>query len=238
MKGPRRDLTGQRFGRLLVIAFSSIKDHMTKWLCICDCGNEKIVFRGSLVSGATQSCGCLQKERVSKRNGVHFACDTLTYARWKGMFNRCSNPKTKDYPRYGGRGITVCERWNSFENFLADMGECPRKNMTLERNNSNENYSPSNCRWATHKEQNRNTSRNRFITYQGKTLCVGEWSEILGINYKSIMARLARGSTDEEALRPITLRNPPKPKSGIKDRSEAIQSYQAALALTGTTYRG
>jgi hypothetical protein len=198
---PRIDLTKRRFGRLTVVEFHSIERHMTMWRCVCDCGTEINVHRGSLTNGATQSCGCLHRERTSSANGKHGACETLTYARWKSMIGRCTRKNSADWPNYGGRGITVCDGWlHSFENFLADMGECPSKKYTLERNDSNGNYEPSNCRWATKLEQARNTSRNRTLTFQGKTLCISEWAEITGLPYTTIIARLNRGKTDAEAL--------------------------------------
>jgi hypothetical protein len=196
MSGPRIDLVGQRFGRLLVIAFV-----FGKWLCQCDCGKEKFVVKRSLLIGATQSCGCLHRERTSAANRKHGACETVTYFRWKSMIGRCTRIRSADWPNYGGRGITVCDRWlHSFENFLVDMGECPSKKHTVERGDVNGNYEPSNCRWATKLEQARNTSRNRMLTHQGKTLCIGEWAEITGLPYKTIIARLNRGKTAEQAL--------------------------------------
>ena len=156
------DRTGNKFGRLLAIepirGFAKIK-----WLCICDCGKTKIVSGDKLNSGESKSCGCLQKElqsaKIKKSNLRHGhnvkGKQTRTHRSWQSMLARCRNPKNTNYSRYGGRGITVCERWSLFENFLNDMGERP-ENKTLDRMDVNGNYEPENCRWATLSEQQRN----------------------------------------------------------------------------------
>ncbi|TCG09338.1 hypothetical protein BZM27_05925 [Paraburkholderia steynii] len=111
---------------------------------------------------------------------------------WQDMWQRCTNPKTDRYPNYGGRGISVCERWKSFENFFADMGQRP-EGTSIERKETNGNYEPSNCRWATPKEQGRNRTNNRFIEYNGERKCVSEWSEQFGIPHSTINNRLRLG---------------------------------------------
>lgn len=237
MKSPAMDLVGRRFGRLVVLAFM-----LGKWLCRCDCGKEKSIAQRSLLVGATLSCGCLHRERTSESNRKHLACDTITYKRWKSMRDRCNNPQSKSYSLYGGRGIAICEHWHEFDRFLADMGECPGQPYTLERNDSNGNYEPSNCRWATKKEQSRNTSRNKFLTYQGQTLCVGEWAELLGLSYTTINSRLRRGKSVEQAL--STELCPPafRCRHGALSRKECAlcsqeieETDQSALRLTGPT---
>ncbi len=129
----------------------------------------------------------------------HGMSNTLTYQRWVNMLTRCCNPRSKSYPNYGGRGITVCERWQNFENFYADMGE-PPPNCTIERVNNELGYSPENCKWEPKKVQARNTRVNRYITIGNETYCAAEWAERRDIKYSKVMERLYDGWTPEEAL--------------------------------------
>lgn len=154
-----KDITGQRFGRWTVIALhakpSRIKPtHNSLWLCVCDCGNKSIVDSTFLRLGKSQSCGCLKTERHTKHGhaGSH---PTATYHSWTGMWQRCTNPDNPGYSNWGGRGIKVCERWRSFENFLADMGTKP-SGYTIERIDNDGNYEPGNCTWIPKSEQWKN----------------------------------------------------------------------------------
>lgn len=155
--GIKLDLTGKRFTRLTVIKVSG-KDaaHKTLWLCACDCGNESIVAAGNLTSGTSKSCGCLKSDRIKETKTIHGrGTKDPTYGTWYSMRQRCRNPNNHKYKYYGGRGITVCKRWDAFLDFLADMGERPA-GRTLDRIDPDGNYEPGNCRWATPREQRLN----------------------------------------------------------------------------------
>lgn len=199
---PFKDLTGQTFGRLTAVApcCQIGQKRGISWVCNCKCGNQKVVVSYELISGKTQSCRCLQREVFRAITSTHGMSSSSTYKIWRDMNDRCSNEKRQDYSRYGGRGIEVCERWqNSFESFLEDMGERP-EGLTLDRIDVNGNYEPSNCRWATQKEQQRNKRNSRFLTYKGETLTLAEWSERTGIGVGTLWRRLELGWSVEAAL--------------------------------------
>ncbi len=172
--------------------------------CICACGNETDVFVGNLVRGHTKSCGCVRRENESKIIHGHARSNAQSkeYSAWRHMKERCENPKATFYKHYGGRGITLCERWRVFENFLADMGQCP-PDHSIERKDNNLGYSPDNCRWATQTEQCNNKRTNRIITFNGLSLTLMQWSRKTGINRGTINSRIVRdGWPLERALAP------------------------------------
>nr|WP_150959353.1 AP2 domain-containing protein [Aneurinibacillus sp. XH2] len=169
------ELVGQRFWRFIVLERAENDRHgKTRWKCLCDCGTISIVHGSALKRGNTKSCGCLNDELRKTRFITHgHSSEGKTspeYTAWYCMIQRCTNPKNKDYPNYGGRGITVCNRWvNSFESFLEDMGEKPSPNHSVERKNNNAGYSPENCTWADKVQQSRNqrTARNNRTGVRG-----------------------------------------------------------------------
>jgi len=197
-----KDLTGYPpFGRLTVIAFAGQKSLRAYWLCRCECGKEVAVRGTGLVSGTSQSCGCLCRELTIARNTTHGKARTPEYRAWLGMLQRCYKPGSKMYYRYGGRGITVCERWRtSLEAFLEDMGPRPTPKHTIERKENDLGYCKDNCIWETRKVQARNTRQNAMLTFQGKTKCIAAWAEECGMAMKILWQRLNRGWSAERAL--------------------------------------
>lgn len=195
------------------------------WNCRCACGTIRVVDARSLSSGASRSCGCFMREVSSingKRNAVHGWKGSKTYRVWSRMKERCSRPGHKSWSDYGGRGISVCERWRQFENFLADMGPVPER-MTLERKDVNGNYEPGNCKWATMQEQARNKRSNHILTVFGESKTVVEWSEDARCeaNLTALQKRLGSGWSD---IRAVT--EPMKPDS------RRTASGRAAKVLT------
>ena len=159
----RIDLTGKEFGAWTVLEYAHTNDRgAVSWLCRCQCGSVATVSGNNLRSGRTTNCGCLRSEKLSQKNTTHGMSSTRSYRIWSGMIQRCTNPKRAAFAYYGGRGITVCDRWMSFENFLSDMGE-PPDGMSLDRIDNDGPYSSENCRWASKEVQSRN-SRNTKIT--------------------------------------------------------------------------
>jgi hypothetical protein len=162
----KRDLTGKQFSRLYVIRESTKRGSSGEvfWFCQCSCGNFCCIEGKSLLKGNTQSCGCLNQEKRLETHKTHGLTKDKTYNTWRGMISRCNNPNDVKYRNYGGKGITVCDRWKYFENFYVDMGIKP-KGLTIERLNNKKGYSPDNCKWATYQEQSRNQRRPRGKGY-------------------------------------------------------------------------
>ena len=194
----RIDLTGQKFGWLTVIKYAYTKKKAAYWLCKCDCGNETIITANSILSNKTKSCGCLRKDLLTK----HSYSNSNLYTTWANMKQRCYNPKTPEYKYYGERNIKVCKNWlESFTNFYEwAISNGYKEDLSIDRINVNGNYEPSNCRWATPKQQARNTRYNKIITYNNETHNLSEWAEIVGINPITLGTRLRRNWTIERAL--------------------------------------
>jgi hypothetical protein len=200
---PLMDLQGLWFGRWTVTAEyrkAEPPNRQPMVLCRCKCGTEKWVAACSLRNGTSRSCGCLHSESSSARFKTHGQSGTLVYAVWRAMRERCFDTEHPSWLTYGGRGIGVCDRWLKFENFIADMGPRP-PGGTIERINNDGWYEPSNCRWATRKEQARNFSRNRLIEYDGRTQCLLDWANERRIKRTTLERRLdVCGWTLAEAL--------------------------------------
>lgn len=214
----RMVLTGQRFGKLTVIGYGG-KRHRGKtppqtWICRCDCGNIRRVDAGNLRAGFSKSCGCVHLTKNLDAKSYQ-----PEYLAWHGLKGRCLNPANPCYRHYGGRGIQVCQRWlDSFDDFVADMGLRPSDKHSIDRKDNDGNYEPSNCRWATSKEQSQNRRNNVRLTHQGITICASEWARRLGISPQRIEQRIKQGGTASEILRPrgartlFALKPGPKPK--------------------------
>ena len=201
------DLTGQTFGRLTVLhRVENDKHGKTRWLCRCVCGTEMARNACHMRKGESLSCGCLQRETNVSAPTVHGHAKvgraTKEYVAWTNMIARCENTKATRFDAYGGRGITVCDRWrHDFVAFLADMGPRPSSRHTIDRFPDNDgNYEPGNCRWATMKEQGRNKRNNRLVTFNGETLTIAEWGERLDSNGTVVGIRLRNGWSDARAV--------------------------------------
>lgn len=184
-----QDLTGQVFGRLKVIERAVNRGRATRWLCLCECGNTSEPSASHLKSGHTISCGCVTAEKIRARATTHGGYETPEHRVWASMLSRIRNPNSPGYERYGGRGISLCDRWLRFENFLSDMGPRP-EGTSIDRINNSLGYFPENCRWATATEQGRNKGNNRLLEYQGQVKTISEWAGILGIRYTTLYMRV------------------------------------------------
>jgi len=194
------DEIGKKFGRLLIVGIDVANRHNEAMvLCECECGIMKSIRLHSIKSGNTSSCGCLRKENgIAKRKGKFF--HKKEYYVWNNMRRRCYEPSNKSWEDYGGRGITVCDRWKSFDSFIEDMGSKP-EGMSLERTDNNLGYSPSNCVWATRKRQSNNRRNNIMVHMDGITATLKETCDRLGKKYKRVHCRIKKlGWTIEKSL--------------------------------------
>lgn len=199
----KTDLTGSRFFKLTVIKEVDRGEKRDRqWECLCDCGNTCIVQGNNLKSGHTKSCGCHNRKVASDRLKTHGKSKTRLHKIWYGMKNRCFNPMNSLYARYGGRGITVCDEWrNSFEAFYNwAMTNGYTEGLTIDRKDVNRNYEPSNCRWATIKEQQNNRRNNRLLEYNGETHTIAQWAELKGLRKAVLYKRLYDGWSVERAI--------------------------------------
>lgn len=198
------DLTGKKFGRLTVVRRAgSTTNKAATWLCLCDCGNEKVVSSTHLISGATTSCGCYQKQRASESNVTHGASRSRLYNEWQHIKKRCYNPNASNYKFYGGRGITMCNEWReSFEVFKEwSMAHGYSDSLTLDRIDASKDYTPENCRWVTQFIQACNRSINRIVTYHGQSDVYEVMCRKLNVNTGTIRSRMKKHNISfEEAV--------------------------------------
>lgn len=189
------DLSGRRFGRLVVISRGNVtQSHNSYWVCKCDCGNQCLIRGDHLKKGLSKSCGCLNKEAASVRQTVHGLSGSRLHVIWVSMKQRCDNPQNQAYSRYGEREIAVCDEWkNDFQAFYDwAMTHGYESGLTIDRIDNNKGYSPQNCRWATSSEQARNRRSCHFITFGGETRTMIEWAEKTGLPLNVLYLRIVR----------------------------------------------
>ena len=200
------DLTGKKFGRLTVVErYEKMSSGHSKWLCICECGNTKIVEDSNLKHSDKISCGCWRKELYIENAKYNGDSKTELYKIWSGMIRRCYNQKMQNYKYYGGRGVCVCDDWRNDENGYFNFKKWALENgykegLSIERVDYNGNYCPENCTWILQKDQMKNTRRTHKITYNGKTMCLTDWAKELNISRWTLSSRLQRGMSVEEAF--------------------------------------
>jgi hypothetical protein len=196
---PYRDRINQAFGQLTILEYRN--KNQSRYWCLCVCGNYTLARCNDVISGNTKSCGCGE---IAARY-THGLNHVPEYVHWCAMKARCYNPNNKKYHLYGGQGVQVCERWlNDFPAFYADMGPRPSPKHTVDRYpNNHGNYEPTNTRWATYAEQNRNTSANRIISFRGVTQCLTDWAIGLNMSFGALRKRLARWPLDRALTEPV-----------------------------------
>lgn len=196
------DLTERDIYDWFVIRFDKY-NRGAYWLCRCKCGTERSVRGSALTNGQSRSCGCAAPAAISACHTTHGMSKTQEFSIWVGLVQRATKQTHKDFPRWGGRGITVCERWqgpNGFANFLADMGPRPSKQHSVERKDNEKGYDPDNCEWATAIEQGNNRRTNVFLTMDGKKMTIKQWARATGIGITTLDYRLKHGWTVKQAL--------------------------------------
>lgn len=200
--GVRIDLTGRQFSNLTVLSLAV--DNPTgkkKWLCKCTCGNEIIVAGCNLQSGHTKGCKQCQLKRLQQDKIRHGMSDTKLYGVWAAMRNRCNNPKNKSYSDYGGRGIRVCEEWESSDEFFKwALENGYHEGLEIDRINTDGDYCPSNCRWIPRVANARNKRNNVLIKHGNDEKTISEWAEYYGVNYKNLCRNLKKGYSLDEAI--------------------------------------
>lgn len=212
--GQREDISGRVFHCLTVIEFSHRKEYPSGqfqniWKCVCECGTETLASLSQLKNGKKKSCGCKASEFIASSRTTHGHAShrkngrfDRTYLVWRNMKARCMNPKSDRYSSYGGRGISVCERWLKFENFLVDMGECA-EGMSLERRNVDGDYTTDNCMWIPSADQLENKQRTIRITFNGKTQSLARWARELGFVYLTLYDRYKKGLRGNDLFRKV-----------------------------------
>lgn len=193
---PLIDLTGKRYGRLVVLKQAEPNKGRIAWLCQCDCGNQKIVITTALRRGLAKSCGCLRKETSAQKATKHLMCDSKLYDCYHNMKKRCYNKNCDHYKYYGAESKGICDEWlgkDGFKRFAEwAMANGYKDGLQIDRIDYNLGYSPQNCRWVTSKENGRNKRNNHYITINGETKTLIEWCEIYKIPYSRVSARIGK----------------------------------------------
>lgn len=192
-------MIGQTFSRYTVIGDAEPKSGMRMVVCRCECGTEVTVYAKNLKSGNSRSCGCLKSEKTAQRNHKHGEAKSREWRIWVGLLQRCSQNAGKNAQWYSARGITVCDRWLTFDNFLADMGRAP-EGAQIDRIDNALGYAPDNCRWATPSQNSRNRRNNTLLTHAGETMCIQAWADRRGWSNHLISNRLRYGWDISRAL--------------------------------------
>lgn len=207
MMGIFDDLTGKRFGRLSVVErapdyVSPKHQHATRWVCACDCGNTKIIIANVLKRGEAQSCGCMHQELRHSLTRTHGESKTRLYHIWNGMRQRCQNENNHAFAHYGGRGISVCEEWQSYTAFREwSLANGYTDELSIDRIDNDKGYCPKNCRWVSQTVQANNQSKNVYLTFRGITKTRSQWAKEIGVSDALLRDRIDRyGWTIERAL--------------------------------------
>lgn len=199
------DLTGKTFNRWTVFKRGrDTKAGRPQWVCECECGKTGLIPASNLRSGSSKSCGCFNRDVHTIHGDYLGRCGkpTIEHNTWQHIKERCLNVKYEHYKHYGGRGIKVCKKWiNSYETFLVDMGRRPFNKTSIERIDNNGNYEPGNCKWATQKEQTRNTRKNVWLEFNGIRMIKADWLQKLGVTRQAYHYQSNKGLTDEEILK-------------------------------------
>jgi len=198
-----RDITGKQFGRLTVLSFDHIGRGGAYWLCRCECGEKPIVLSARLANGTTSSCGCLARDRWKASRTTHGLSKHPLYTTWVGMHRRCYDEADDSYPRYGGRGIRVCDGWHGsggLRSFISDMGPKPSRRHSIDRIDVNGQYEPGNCRWATAAVQGANKENTLRVDHEGSRVALSTVAHQHGLGVASLNWRVQNGWALEEAL--------------------------------------
>lgn len=197
----KRELAGRIFGRLTVLSENGRDARgAVLWRCVCACGRGTVVRSSSLIQSRTRSCGCGIGIAVRTRLITHGGSKTALYLRWRAMKDRCERPRNAEYRNYGGRGIRVCGRWQTFENFRSDMGATFQEALEIDRRDNEGNYEPSNCLWVSHTTNSRNKRTNHYLTINGVSKTLIEWGEATGLKPNTILTRVRRGWPEVKLL--------------------------------------
>lgn len=200
-----QSLIGHKYNQFTVLAYAGFQKGKTCWVCQCECGSQKVIRGNNLRTGTSRNCGCVRRKKITERCTKHGmatkANRSFEYGVWAGMLTRCKNPENPLYRNWAGKGVKVCQEWQSFENFHRDMGNSPSKKHSLDRINSNGDYCPENCRWADRTTQNNNRRDNIRVSWQGRTWTITELATFVGVPRKLLAQRISNGWDLEKALR-------------------------------------